>query len=146
MRKIWILAANREIARFFSLEGGKNSVPTEISDLIDPSARLYARDLETDRPGRQAASSNGSHHGVEKKRGVKEEARSRFATRIADALNTACHGGQFERLYLMAEPRMLGELRTVLDKETVATVAGEVAANLVKSSPKEIRSHLPDFP
>ena len=143
MNKVWIVAANQEVARYFKVRKSRGQMPEEISDLLDPSARLRARDLVSDRPGRQAGSA-GAHHAVEKRHDVKEQGMIRFAASIGAVLDKARRDGDCERVYLLAEPRVLGQIRQSLDKATLDIVAGESAVNLVKASPAVIREHLPD--
>ena len=141
MNKIWILVASHQIARVFTADSVADDW-REIEDLIDPSARLHGRDLESDRPGRRATEAGAARHGLERKQDVRVQALTTFSARIAKQINAAHRVGRIAKLYLIAEPRVLGQLRKDLDKNTHAAIVGQLAQDLVKEKPADIRRHL----
>ncbi len=141
MTRIWVVAASQQLARLFETESISSPL-TEIEDFIDPSARLHARELETDRPGRHPGGVSGSRHAMTPRSDVKDEALRVFTTDLCAGLRDAHHSGRFDELMLIAEPQVLGELRARLDDTTRKAVRGELARNLVKQSPAEIGRHL----
>ena len=52
------------------------------------------------------------------------------------------HPGRFGRLVLVAEPRLLGELRAALDKPTAALVSATLDKDLVGIDNRDIPRHL----
>ena len=65
-----------------------------------------------------------------------------FTARLAEVLDKACEEGRFDRLVLVAPPRSLGELRTLLSNRVKKTVAHEVGKDLTNSTPTEVRAAL----
>jgi protein required for attachment to host cells len=60
-------------------------------------------------------------------------AKERFADELAEALYRHAHANLFDRLVIIAPPKILGNLR----KDFHAEVAGRIAAEI----PKELTSH-----
>lgn len=142
MNKVMVVVASHEAARVFEAPHGKSAVLEENHDLLNPSARLHTGDLESDRGG--SGGSGSAVHGMERERGAKEEELSRFVRALAVVVNAAFHTGECDRIYLVADPHVLGELRRHLDDDTRAVVAAEVVSNLVHHPAAEIRAHLPE--
>lgn len=140
MGSIWVVAASQQRARVF--ENGEAGTLTELEDLIDPEARLHTHELLDGQTPTQVNSSTGTRASEPKHNPKKEEA-VRFAGRIADLLKGACQESRISKLYVLAEPTMLGMLRDALDPSTRKLVAAEVSRNLVAHTPAEIRAHLP---
>ena len=68
----------------------------------------------------------------------------RFAREICDFLNSAHAARRFERLYIMAAPSFLGELRHNLSKSVFQSVCEQIAKNVTRMDPATIREHLPE--
>lgn len=144
MAKIWIVAAGGGRARIF--ESAARAGPlTELRNLTDPSARQRARDIDTDAPGRSFDSFGRGRHAMAPRSERRQQNLQRFAADIADVLNRERRADRFDKLYLLAEPKLMGLLRAALDDATRSLVAGEIDRNLSVRSPETIRAHLPDF-
>ena len=65
-------------------------------------------------------------------------AEDRFATEIAAALHRMTQERKFEKLVVIAPPRMLGSLRTALHPEVTARLVAEVAKDLTAQSLPEL--------
>lgn len=96
----------------------------------------------TDRPGRRAESHVGTLRSAMEETDWHRLAEERFASDIADALYRSAHAGQFERLIIVAPPKVLGNLRKALHKEVLDRVAAEVPKELASYSVNAIRSEL----
>jgi protein required for attachment to host cells len=144
MEKIWVVAADQVQARLFEAQGARGEL-AEIEDLVHPQGRLHASEMGSDSPGathdRFGQRSHGMGHVVE----PKEEEAIRFAKEVCDALEQACSGGRFDRLYVAAAPRFLGSLRSCMAVEVRRRLAGEVSLDLTRQVVEDIRSHLPEF-
>ena len=94
------------------------------------------RDQGSDRPGR-AYSSGGRRSAVEQTdwHHVDEV---RFVSEIADLLYQAAHTGAFDKLVLVAPPKVLGQLRDELHQEVTKRVVGEVGKDLVNMEVAEV--------
>ena len=82
-----------------------------------------------------------SKHATELPDQVREQKR-RFAREIARALDDARKQNAFERLYLVAPPQVLGELRSELTPELSKMVAGELNKDLTKIPLRDLPGHL----
>lgn len=140
----WIVAAGSGRARIFE-SSGRNGPLVEIEDLVAPHAGRREQDDRADAPGRSYDRFGGGRHAMQPATSTREADRKRFAGEIADALENARREKRFDRLYIVAEPALVGLLRRSLDKATRSLVAAEISRNLTAQSPDAIRAHLPDF-
>ena len=69
----------------------------------------------------------------------------KFAKTICEYLNSAHASKRFEKLYIMAAPSFLGEIRHNLSRPVSQAVSEEIAKNITRMDPGVIREHLPDF-
>jgi len=90
------------------------------------------REQGTDRPGRSNASVGVARSAMEET-DWHHMAEERFAGELADALYRRAHANLFEKLVIIAPPKVLGDLRKSLHAEVIARVTGEI--------PKELTSH-----
>ena len=68
-----------------------------------------------------------------------------FAKRIADYLDDARKTNNLNKLFIVAAPAFLGELRAHLSNETSEKIVFELDKNLAHHSAEDIRQHLPKF-
>jgi protein required for attachment to host cells len=90
------------------------------------------REQGTDRPGRSFASA-GTHRSAMAETDWHRVAEERFAGDMADRLYKLAHAGRFDRLVVIAPPKVLGNLRKAFHKEVSDRVTAEI--------PKELTSH-----
>ncbi len=101
-------------------------------------ARRPARDIVTDKPGRGFRSAgSAARHAFEPPHDVQKMQKHAFVRRLADVLDSDRADGAFERLVLVAPPRTLGELRSLLSPRVSEAVACEVAKDLTTVPPVE---------
>lgn len=144
MDKHWIVVAADGRARIFESRGRSGHLE-EIFDLANPTARLPARSIDAQAPGRSFDRVGSGRHSMEPRSEPRAIARERFAGEIAETLRDGWQEGRFDNLYVIAEPKMLGVLRDILDPTLRKHLAGEVPGNLVTEPVDTIRAHLPDF-
>lgn len=144
MSKTWILVGDSTRARVFFTDK-RNGRLSELFDLVNPEARLHEQDLTTDQHGRTANSATGTRHGLGEQESHKHRSVEMFARSIAERLERGRTAGEWEKLYLVADPSLLGMLRKALDRDTALRVAGEVDKNLARATAKDVRRVLPDF-
>ncbi|WP_444889396.1 host attachment protein [Microbulbifer sp. DLAB2-AA] len=142
MALAWVLVANQSQARIFEAQKRAGNLH-EIEALLHPESRLSGRDLESDAPGRTFDSRGKGRHTMGNFSDLRHRNGEKFAREIAHTLERGRQEGRYEKLYIVAEPYMVGNLRDALKTPTRATIAGETGKNLVESQPEEIRAQLP---
>lgn len=144
MPKTWVLVADTTRARLFAAERPTGGLE-EVETLVHTESRLHEQDLTSDqRPGRRQGSDGTGGHSMGHEDDPKRQEHHRFAKQIADYLEDAHNGRRFERLYVVAAPAFLGDLRGSLPKTVSQTVAGEVPKHITRLGVGEIREHLPE--
>lgn len=139
---IGVVACNHYRARIFS--ANPVSIASELIDQVNPQARLRDQDLATDEPGKyRGGGPGGQHHTEDHRMASQDKAAINFARDIAAALDSmvAAHG--LKKLYIVAEPAMLGLLRAELSEHCRKLVADEVTKDVVGQTPEQIRAYLP---
>ncbi len=129
----WVVVADASRARVLVNDGPNHglTVEREFEQEVKKS-----RDILSD-PDRMGY----SKHATELPDQVREQKR-RFAREIARALDDARKQNAFERLYLVAPPQVLGELRSELTPELSKMVAGELNKDLTKIPLRDLPGHL----
>lgn len=120
MIKTWILVAHRGGARLFENTGPGKGLQM-IEDIAHPEGRLKNGEINADKPGR-AFDTFGRRHGVSQEHEATDQVSLTFAKHLCDKLDKARAENHFSQLVLVAEPRLLGELRSTMDKHTAALV------------------------
>jgi protein required for attachment to host cells len=100
------------------------------------------REQASDRPGRRAELLSGAPRGAMEETDWHQLAEDRFANEIAETLYRSAHANRFERLIIVAPPRVLGTLRKALHKEVLERIEAEVPKELATYSLNAIRSEL----
>jgi protein required for attachment to host cells len=90
------------------------------------------REQGTDRPGRSSASL-GATRSAMAEADWHYLAKERFADELADALYHHAHANLFDKVVIIAPPKILGNLRKAFHPEVAERVAAEI--------PKELTSH-----
>lgn len=112
------------------------------------AAGLKDIDLETDRPGRRhngaPGISRGHSHGVDGERSTERHDVELFAKTVAQRIDADRARHDFDKLLLIAPPKMLGLLRQLLSNQTRALLAGEVSKDLKRHDNKAILGVIPD--
>ena len=124
-----IVVADSRQANFFdaSKPGGpwaqRGSLHNEVAGMKD-------RDLETDREGRRFGGTAGHHHGVDGERSTERHEMTNFAREVAQNIEAARVAHEFDKLVIVAGPRMLGLLREELPQPCREVLAAEIAKDL----------------
>lgn len=143
MQPTWIVAADHTRGRVFSM---KNMSFEEVHTFTHPEARVQTQVLESDRAGRAYESVGGARHALAPDVDSDEHERAAFAREISTYVEHARQRQQFEKLILIAEPKMLGSLRKELSGETMKLVERELAKNITQQSEQEIRRYVDSLP
>lgn len=139
----WILVADGAHARIFVNDGVGKGV-SEIGDRAFLGDRLRDRDIQADKPGRAFDSHGQGRHAMEPRTDPQQHQEREFLRGVVEWVAAKPQVEQFDRLVLIAAPQALGDLRDLLPKGLSAKVTAEIPRNLVRSSEKDVESHLAD--
>ncbi|BCN93262.1 hypothetical protein THMIRHAM_10470 [Thiomicrorhabdus immobilis] len=142
MKPIWILVADSSNARIFTTENSASEL-IEIEDFFHYEGLQHERELVSDSAGRINDGRNGGNHAYSAEVSPKEQESIDFAKRIAKQLNDEFNQNKFEKLFVVAAPAFLGELRNAFSKAVEKHIAFSLGKNIVTQTPAEIRGHLP---
>ena len=130
-RNSLILVGDGQKALFLRNRGSALNVDLVVEQILERDNPAM-REQGTDRPGR-ATASLGAPRGAMEEVDWHHIAKERFANEIAKALYHHAHANLFDRLIIIAPPKILGQLRKAFHAEVVARIAAEI--------PKELTSH-----
>ena len=136
-----IVVADERDATFFDLT--KPQAPLEARGSLHNDSARPDRELETDRPGRRFGGTHGNRHAVDGERSTQRHETELFAKQVCRALDGARTRHEFDRLVIIAAPRMLGMLREALPAPCQAVVAAEVAKAFSLDQMDSIRDAVP---
>ncbi|MDE2148626.1 MAG: host attachment protein [Gammaproteobacteria bacterium] len=144
--KTWVLVADTTRARLFA--SAQSAAPlVEIEDLLNPYGRLREQDLDSDSRGRLVSGRRGGGHrahvAARSDKPRREQDARAFARAICARLNSLQRHGKLAKLYVIAEPDLIGMLRQQMTPPVQTLVAGEFAKNLTRASVCGIREALP---
>jgi protein required for attachment to host cells len=143
---IRIVVADEREASFFDA-AALNSPWSVQGSIRNPVAGLKDSDLESDREGRRfgGIASNGQmhHHGVDGERSAERHELTLFAKQVAQCIDSGRVNHEFDRLILVAPPKVLGLLRQGLSAAAQALLTAEVAKDVVRRTPNDIRAVVP---
>ena len=140
--RIWVVTADAGRARIFRADEG-NTHMAEIADLVNPAARDASGKVGADRAGHVAKNPGDKGHTLAPHKDPRQQEALVFARTVGRALSRGRTRGEVERIYLVADPRFLGTLRTCLDEPTLRLVAGDVGKDMTRHLPTSIRRRLP---
>ena len=139
---IWVVAADAARARIFRARRADGSL-TEIEDLLNPDARDGGRARRADRMGHAANAARGGGHSLQRNADEPRQVLIEFGQRLARRPTEARKRGEFDRIYVVAEPHLLGVVRDGLDRATRRLLAGAVAKDVSRRGAATIRERLP---
>lgn len=113
------------------------------STLLNDNAGLKNRDLESDKAGRGNDSSGRGRHGVDGERSTRRHLLELFARQVATQVDEARKRNEFNKLVLVAGPRLLGLLREGLPVPSRALVVAEIDKDLAYQDLDAIRAAVP---
>ena len=139
MATTWILVADRSGARILGHTGPESGFYL-VEEIEHPAGRLRSGDFLTERPGRVHDRMGDQRHAVSNEDDPVEHAVAAFARDLAGRLRQAQLDGRYDRLVLVAGPKLLGKLRDSLDKHVV--VAATLDKDLAGVPLVELERHL----
>jgi protein required for attachment to host cells len=139
---IRIVVADERQVNFFDTTA-LNAPLAATGSMYNPTAGLKDRELETDREGRRFGGTAGHHHGVDGERSTEQHELTLFAKDVGQRIEAGRVNHEFERLILVAPPKMLGLLRQSIPETSQALLAAEVAKDVMHQGPNAIREVVP---
>lgn len=143
-RKIvtWIVVADGAHTRIFANDGPGKGLRAALEKDFEANLPHAARDILSDRPGRNTAAPGMARHAMDPRTDPKRHLEQDFARTVAAMLGEAAQEKFFDRLILVAPPKTLGDLRAELPKHAEALVTGTLDKDLVGMKEAAIEKHL----
>jgi protein required for attachment to host cells len=139
--KIWYVIADGGRARFVARD--ESGAFRTVVSFVASELHERSHDLGLDRPARVKESAGPARHAIEPRRDLHEAAKEDFVKLVADQLDEEHGRGQFDRLVLIAPPRVLTELKDKLSKPMAKIVARDLQKDLTKVPDHDLTEHLP---
>ena len=124
----WVVVADGTHARLFKNAGKQDAL------------RLMQEDIMKFEIIDEQAQGPSGHRPPEESLEQNDEAT--FAKQLVHRLNAAALKQEFEHLFLIADPKTLGEIRPQLHAETTKRIIGELAKTLTNSTLEDIEKIL----
>lgn len=137
----WILIADGATARVVS-DGGEGRSLVSVDDIRLNGNNQPDRDLAADRPGRAFDRAGTGRHGMEPRTDPHRVEHERFAREIVATLELARQKNRFDHLVMVAPPKMMSDLRSLLPPAVAETLSGELTKDLTKISIHDLPAHL----
>ncbi len=141
MTKSWILVADAARARLFETAKGDRKL-VEIACYAHPDLRGAPHDNPGRRLPRRRKSTGPSRYAIGPDTSRRDKRACQFAQSLTAALENGYSHHRYERLFLIAPPRLLCVLREGLGEPFAKGLAGEIGNNLVELSPDDLLHHL----
>lgn len=140
-RKVtWIAVADGGKAMLL-VNDGTDAAPLLSVLAKDELDNPAAREQGADRPGRRPDPGAGQRSAMEAT-DWHELGEARFVHGFAERLNRAAEQGRFERLVLIAPPKVLGQLRPALSARVAGCLVAEIGSDLTGQPVDQIAQHL----
>lgn len=138
-RRTLIVVADGARARFFEpRHDARALVPAARADMIAPESRLQNREIVADKPGRGFGSAEASthRHAFEPPHDPHKLEKRNFTAELARTLDGLC--GLYDRMVVVAPPRSLGELATLLTPQVKKKVSHQIPKDLTGVSQPDL--------
>lgn len=130
--RTWILLADGARARIIRQLKADSESGERPEDLTYEFQKEQLREIMSDRPGRSYSSHDARRSAMEYHSDPVREREKDFADQLLAELERHQAAGQFDRLAIIAEPRMLGLIRDRISKQLQALVIAEIDKDLTK--------------
>ncbi len=139
--KILYVIADGGRARF--VERDEEGAFRTIASFVSSEIHERSHDLGLDRPARVKESANAARHAVQPRRDLHSAAKEDFVKHVAGEIDGEHGRKSFDKLVLVAPPRVLTELKEKLSKAMARLVADGLQKDLTKVPDHELGTHLP---
>ena len=135
----WVVLADAGRARIVESPGPGKGL-SEIAAFDSPSRHDAARDLGSGRPGRTGDRMGPGRHALEPRHNPKDIATQEFERALVVHLVESAKRKAFDRLVVVAPPKVLGDLREMLDGKIA--IETTLAKDLVSVATHDLEDHL----
>lgn len=142
--RTWIVVADGSRAQIFLNEGPGTGLKSALHHALVADNRPSG-DISSDRPGRSFDSAGGGRHAMQPPTDPHRHAQTSFAHDIAKLLEENYNKHNYERIFIAAAPRMLGDLRAALGNNLKNRIVGEINKDLSKLTVPDLKTHLGDL-
>ena len=140
--RTWYVVADGGRARILQKRETEDMFDT-LRELVSADIHRHTRELGTERPGRTHESANSAHHAVEPRQDLHRAEKRNFVYELAEALNEANAGDEFDQLILVAPAHALRELHQALNALTQRKIAAQLQKDLTHVPAGDLAKHLP---
>ena len=140
----WIVVADGARARFLVNKGPGTGLAAALPEDLMADKR-QSRELGRDKPGRTFDRAGTGRHAEEPRTDPHRHVQEQFARDVAALLEKHRLAGSYDRLVLVAAPKMLGDLRKALSVETARLADGELDKDLTKIPVHELPRYIGDL-
>lgn len=140
----WVVVISRAQAKIFKRTDTNASLQW-VHNIVNPEGRLRNHEFEGHAPSLSYSKFAGARHPYlkgQKKTSAHEVSVDRFARKIAKILKESAHRQDFEKLYVFAEPHLLGKVRDLLSRALKGIEIEWVAKDLEKATTQQIQNHV----
>jgi protein required for attachment to host cells len=131
-------------ARF--VERDDNGAFRTITSFVSTELHERSHDLGLDRPARVKESANTARHAVEPRRDLHLAAKENFVKAVAGEIDVEHGRKRFDKLVLVAPPRVLTELKDKLSKAMAELAGDSLQKDLTKVPDHDLAEHLASPP
>jgi protein required for attachment to host cells len=143
-KQTWILLADGSHAKTFLNDGVGKGLKSVAAGTFEHSD-LPTREINSDKPGVSFASAGEGRHRMQPTTDPNRQAKLAFAKQLAVFLEQSLDKKKFDRLVLVAPPRMLGDLRLAMPAKVRTLVYRELDKDLMQIPEQELRIHLDEL-
>lgn len=148
MATTWIISADAGRARIFSAGNAADPLQ-EVQDMVNSASRMRTSETMTDKLGPTAAGKSSHSTGgalpnsqYEPNQTPEQVEAESFARDLCSFLLKAHHDGKYDHLALVAAPKFLGSLRSLLDPQLKALVSMEINKDYTHSNGRELQAQI----
>lgn len=143
-KRTWILLADAAHAKVLEYCGPGRCLQ-QVDGAVFTHGHAPSRDLKSSRPGRAYSSTGATRHAFTSHTDPHTFEKYKFSRELMRFLNVHAQQNSYDRLIMVAPPKMLGDFRRILPKETHIKLYKEVAKDLVSIPIHELPAHLQDI-
>ncbi len=132
--RIWVLTADNHLARIYKKVNNR----MELIGEAEPEKSLVESEINNKTMGRMVSAAGSTvHHKFEPHMNETRQEELTFAREVSNFLERVKTADAFDRLVIVASPKMLGNLRSNLSKLVKSLIIAEVDKDLTKLNDRE---------